>query len=117
MAAQAAKAQTAEANVNNLLMTMGAKVDEAVNSSIAALLHTDSHVVAGVLETSMAIQELEFAFDQAVFSALERGSLAETEAMRLTTRWSAERWPRLMRNAPTSRVAIAPRTVITSPNG
>ena len=85
MAIQAAKAQTAEANVNNLLMTMGARVDEAVSSSIAALLHTDSHVVAGVLDTSMAIQELEFAFDQAVFSALERGSLAESEATRLTS--------------------------------
>ena len=85
MASQAAKAQTAEANVNNLLMTMGAKVDEAVSSSIAALLHTGSHAVAGVLETSMAIQELEFAFDQAVFSALERGSLAESEARRLTS--------------------------------
>jgi len=85
MASQAAKAQTAETNVNNLLMTMGAKVDEAVSSSIAALLHTDSHVGAGVLETSMAIQELEFAFDQAVFSALERGSLSETEARRLTS--------------------------------
>jgi phosphate uptake regulator len=85
MASQAVKAQTAETNVNNLLMTMGVKVDEAVSSAIAALLHSGSHVVAGVLETSMAIQELEFAFDQAVFSALERGSLAESEARRLTS--------------------------------
>jgi phosphate transport system protein len=85
MAAQAVKAQTAETNVNNLLISMGVKVDEALSSSIAALLHTDSHVVADVLETSMAIQELEFAFDQAVFSALERGSLAETEARHLTS--------------------------------
>ena len=85
MAAQAVKAQTAETNVNNLLMTMGAKVDESVSTSIAALLHTDSHVVAGVLETSMAIQELEFAFDQAVFSALERGSLTESEVRHLTS--------------------------------
>jgi phosphate uptake regulator len=83
MAAQAVKAQTAESNVNNLLMTMGVKVDDAVSSAIAALLHTESHVGSGVLETSIAIQELEFAFDQAVFSALERRSLAESEARRL----------------------------------
>jgi phosphate transport system protein len=85
MAAQAVKAQTAETNVNNLLMSMGVKVDEAVSSSVAALLHSGSHVVAGVLETSMAIQELEFAFDQAVFSALERGSLTESEVRHLTS--------------------------------
>jgi phosphate transport system protein len=84
MAFQAVKAQTAEANVNNLLISMGIKVDEAVGRAIAALLRTDSHVVAGVLETSIVIQDLEFAFDQAVFSALERGSLADSEARRLT---------------------------------
>ena len=84
MAFQAVKAQTAEANVNSLLISMGIKVDEAVGRAIAALLRTDSHVVAGVLETSIVIQDLEFAFDQAVFSALERGSLADSKAMRLT---------------------------------
>jgi phosphate transport system protein len=85
MASQAVKAQTAETNINNLLITMGIKVDEAVGHAIAALLHTESHVVAGVLETSIAIQELEFAFDQAVFSTLECGSLAASEARRLAT--------------------------------
>ena len=85
MAFQAVKAQTAENNINNLLISMGIKVDEAVDRAIAALLHTDSHVVVGVLETSIAIQELEFAFDQAVFSELERGSLADSEARRLTS--------------------------------
>lgn len=85
MAFQAVKAQTAEANVNSLLISMGIKVDEAVGRAIAALLHTDSHVVAGVLETSIAIQELEFAFDQAVFSALERGSMTDSEARHLTS--------------------------------
>ena len=84
MAFQAVKAQTAEANVNSLLISMGIKVEEAVGRAIAALLRTDSHVVAGVLETSIVIQDLEFAFDQAVFSALERGSLADSEARRLT---------------------------------
>src|SRR5258708_25312311 len=85
MAIQAVKAQTAESNINNLLISMGIKVDEALGSAIAALLHTDSHVGVGLLETSLAIQELEFAFDQAVFSALERGSLADSEARRLTS--------------------------------
>ena len=59
-------------------------MDEAVNRAIAGLLHTDSHLVSGVLESSIAIQELEFAFDQAVFSALECGSLSASEAGRLT---------------------------------
>ncbi len=85
MASQAVKAQTAETNVNNLLIALGTKVDEAVNRAIAGLLHADSHVVSGVLESSIAIQELEFAFDQAVFSALECGSLSASEAGRLTS--------------------------------
>jgi phosphate transport system protein len=85
MASQAVKAQTAENNVNNLLITIGIKVDEAVNRAISALLHTDSHLVAGVLETSLAIQELEFAFDQAVFSALESRSLAASDIRGLTS--------------------------------
>ena len=52
---------------------MGVKVDEAVGSAIAALLHTDSHVVAGVLETSVAIQELELALrSSGLFSAGKR---------------------------------------------
>jgi len=85
MAIHAVKAQTTENDVNNLLISMGIKVDEALGRAIAALLHSDSHVVVGLLETSVAIQELEFAFDQAVFSALERGSLADSEARRLTS--------------------------------
>jgi len=85
MASQAAKAQTAENTINNLLTVMGMKTDEAVGSAISALLHTDSHVVSGVLESSVAIQELELTLDQAVFSALERGGLAGTEIKRLTS--------------------------------
>jgi len=85
MAIQAAKAQTAENSINNLLTAMGVKTDEAVGSAISALLHTDSHVVSGVLESSVAIQELELTLDQAVFSALERGGLAGTEIKRLTS--------------------------------
>jgi phosphate transport system protein len=82
---QSAKAQTAEYIINNLLVTMGLKVDEAVSRAIAALLHTDSHVVAGVLESSVAIQELELTLDKAVLSALERGDLGVSEIKRVTS--------------------------------
>src|SRR5258708_7582800 len=85
MAIRAAQAQTAEYIINNLLVTMGLRVDEAVGRAIAALLHTDSHVVAGVLESSVAIQELELTLDKAVFSALERGDLAAPEIKRVTS--------------------------------
>jgi phosphate transport system protein len=85
MAIQAARAQTAESNINNLLVTMGVKVDEAVGCAIAALLHTDSHVVPNILESSVAIQELELTLDKAVFSALESGVLAASEAHRMTS--------------------------------
>jgi phosphate transport system protein len=82
---QSAKAQTTEVKINNLLVTMGLKVDEAVSQAIAALLHSDSHIVAGVLESSVAIQELELTLDQAVFSALERGGLGASEIKRVTS--------------------------------
>ena len=48
---QSAKAQTTENRINTLLVTMGLKVDEAVSRAIAALLNSNSHVVAGVLES------------------------------------------------------------------
>jgi phosphate transport system protein len=82
---QAARAHTAESNINNLLVTMGIKVDEAVGRAIAALLHTDSHVVAGVLESAVAIQELEFILDRAVFTALESGTLGQAEIRHMTS--------------------------------
>jgi phosphate transport system protein len=85
MAIRAAQAQTAEHIINNLLVTMGLKVDEAVGRAIAALLDTNSHVVPGVLESWVAIQELELALDQAVFLALERGDLGASEIKRVTS--------------------------------
>jgi phosphate transport system protein len=85
MAIRAAQAQTAEYIINNLLVTMGLTVDEAVSQAIAALLHTDSHVVPGVLESSVTIQELELTLDKAVFSALERGDLGAIEIKRVTS--------------------------------
>lgn len=85
MAIQAARAHTAESNINNLLVTMGMKVDEAVGRAIAALLHTDSHVVADALESAVAVQELELTLDKAVFSALENGSVGTAEIKRVTS--------------------------------
>src|SRR5437016_14277159 len=75
MAIRAVNAQATENQFNNLLVTMGLNVDEAVGKAIAALLHSNSHIVAGVMESAVAIQELELALDQAVFSALEQGDL------------------------------------------
>lgn len=84
MAIQAARAQTAESKINNLLVTMGVRVDEAVSRAIAALLDTDSHVVTGVLESAVAVQELELTLDKAVFSALENGAVGTAEIKRVT---------------------------------
>jgi phosphate transport system protein len=64
---------------------MGLNVDEAVAKAIAALLHSNSHIVAGVMESAVAIQELELKLDQAVFSALERCDLPRSEVRRMTS--------------------------------
>ena len=64
---------------------MGLNVDEAVGKAIAALLHSNSHIVAGVMESAVAIQELERKLDQAVFSELERCDLPRSEVRRLTS--------------------------------
>jgi len=85
MAIRAVRAQTTENQFNNLLVTMGLNVDEAVGKAIAALLHSNSHIVAGVMESAVAIQELELKLDQAVFSALERGDLPRSEVRRMTS--------------------------------
>lgn len=84
MAIQAVRAQTTENQFNNLLVTMGLNVDEAVGKAIAALLHSNSHIVAGVMESAGAIQELELTLHQAVFSELERCDLPRSEIQRLT---------------------------------
>lgn len=85
MANHAVKAQARASQFNNLLVSMGLKVDEAVGQAIAALLHSNSHVVAGVMESAVAIQELEIRLDQAVFSELERCDLPRSEVRRLTS--------------------------------
>jgi len=85
MSIRAVKAQTTGNQFNNLLVTMGLQVDEAVGQSIAALLHSNSHIVAGVMESAVAIQELALKLDQAVLSELERCGLSRSEVRRLTS--------------------------------
>ena len=94
MTTQAVKVQTAENRIaasriaqnriNDLLASLGANVDQAISQAIAALLHSDSHIVAGVMEITVAIQELELTLDQAVFSALEQGHLTPSEVRQVT---------------------------------
>ena len=84
MTIQAVQAQTPEKKITSLLVTMGFKVDRAVDQSITALLDSNTHVVAGLMENAVAIQELEVAVDQAVFAALEDGNLLPSEIRRVT---------------------------------
>jgi phosphate uptake regulator len=85
MSIQAVKKQPAENNINSLLVTMGLHVDEAVSRAIAALLHSDSHIVPDVLEKSASIHELEHKIDQAVFASLESGLLEAGDVKRLNS--------------------------------
>lgn len=84
MTTQAVQAQTTENQISELLVALGIKVDEAVSQAISALLHSNSHIVAGVMESAVAIQELEHTLDRAIFSALEQGNLAPSEVRQLT---------------------------------
>jgi len=77
--------QATENKISNLLMTMGLKVDEAVSQAITALLRSNSHVVAGVMENAVAVQELELAIDQVIFTALEQGDILSSKAQQLTS--------------------------------
>ena len=85
MSSHAVKAQSTENQINNLLVIMALKVDEAVNQAILALLNSNSHIVVGVMENAVAIQELELAIDSEVFSALERGEMLPSEVRRVTS--------------------------------
>ncbi len=85
MTIQAVQAQSTENKINSLLVIMGQKVDEAVGRAITALLDSNSHIVAGIMENAVAIQELELAMDQTVFSALEQGDLPPSEVQRFTS--------------------------------
>jgi phosphate transport system protein len=85
MSSQAVKAQMTENKINSLIVNMGLKVDEAVGQAIAGLLQTRSHVVAGVMENAVAVQELEFSIDQVIMSALEQGELPASDTRRISS--------------------------------
>jgi len=84
MTIQAVQAQNPREKITSLLVSMGLKVDKAIDQAIVALLHSNTHVVGGLMENAVAIQDMEMAIDQAVFSALERGDLLPSE-IRLAT--------------------------------
>jgi phosphate transport system protein len=84
MTTQAVQAQTTKNQISDLLVALGIRVDEAVSQAISALLHSNSHIVAGVMESAVAIQELEHTLDRVIFSALEQGNLAASEVRQLT---------------------------------
>jgi phosphate transport system protein len=85
MTIQAVQAQSPEKKITNLLVSMGLKVDKAVEQAITALLDSNGHVVAGLMENAVAIQELEITIDQAIFAALEEGDLLPSEIRQVTS--------------------------------
>ena len=85
MTMQAVQTQNPRKKITNLLVSMGLKVDKAVDQAILALLHSNTHVVSGVMENAVAIQELQTVIDQAVFAALERGDLLPSEIRMVTS--------------------------------
>ncbi len=84
MSTHAVPAHSAEQNITSLLVTMGLKVDEAVNQAITALLDSRSHNIAGLMEDAMIVQEMEVLIDQTVFAVLERGDLLRSEVRYVT---------------------------------
>src|SRR5882672_4199204 len=84
MSIQAVKAQSTGHRIDNLLVSMGINVDEAVSQAISALLRSNSHIVAGVMENAVAIQEIEHSIDQEVMTVLEHGTLSSSEVSRMT---------------------------------
>jgi len=85
MTIQAVHAQTPKQKITSLLVTMGLKVEKTLDQAIMALLHSNTHVVAGLMENAVAIKELEIAVDQAVFAALESGELLSSEIRQVTS--------------------------------
>ena len=84
MTIQAVQTQSPRRKITSLLVTMGVTVDKAVDQAILALIHSNTHVVGGLMENVVAIQEMETAIDQAIVSALESGDLLPSE-IRLAT--------------------------------
>jgi phosphate uptake regulator len=84
MTIQAVQAQTPKQQIAGLLISMGHKVEKTIDQAIVALLHSNTHVVAGLMENLVAIQELEVAVDQAILAALESGELPSSEIRQVT---------------------------------
>jgi len=85
MTIQAVQAQSPEKKITSLLVTMGLKVDKAVEQAITALLDSNTHIVTGLMENAVAIQDLELAIDQAVLASLESGDLLSSEIRQVTS--------------------------------
>lgn len=85
MTIQAVQAHSSKQQITSLLVAMGQKVEKTIDQAIMALLHSNTHVVAGLMENVVAIQELEVAVDQAVFAALESGELPSSEIRQVTS--------------------------------
>lgn len=84
MTIQAVQTQNPRRRITSQLVAMGVTVDKAVDQAIVALIHSHTHVVAGVMENAVAIQEMEAAIDHTVVAALESGDLLPSE-IRLAT--------------------------------
>src|SRR5215467_2261135 len=85
MTMQAVQVQNPRKKITNLLVSMGLKVDKAVEQAILALLHSNTHAVSGVMENAVAIQELQTVIDHTVFAALEQGELLPSEIRMVTS--------------------------------
>jgi phosphate uptake regulator len=79
MTIQAVQAQSPRQQITSLLVNIGLRVEKSLDQAIMALLHSRTHHAAGPVEDALAIQELELAVDQAVFSALQSGALPSSE--------------------------------------
>jgi phosphate transport system protein len=85
MTIHAVQPQPARQRIIALLVSMGLKVEQALDQSITALLHSQTHAAAGVVENVLAIQELEAAVDHAVFGALQSGELPSSDVAHTTS--------------------------------
>jgi phosphate transport system protein len=84
MTIQAVPAQSQKQNITSLLVSMGVKVEAVLDRAIAGLL-SRTHVADGLLESAMAVQELEVAVDQAVFSAFQSGEFLSSDLRHVTS--------------------------------
>ena len=85
MSIHAVQAQSPSQRIIDLLVNMGRTVEKSLDQAIAALLHTHTHVAAGLMENALAIQESEAAVDQAVFGALQSGAMPSSEVAHATS--------------------------------